>query len=236
MREFRGDVKKIRREHPIFFWGMAVFVLILGIGTLVMAIRVPAYRTQAASLDGSMSETERATRDRILNSRARRSELAIALLQRELRLEALEENSLHLAISVEDSTLTLRHGPATLRETKVAIGRDTTITGAEGRTWRLVRPLGERHVQEKLENSSYTIPEWIYVARGEPVPPESERTLEGGAGDYLLRLDDGTEIHTRPDTGPFATGARPAAFIVEQEEDMAAIFEAISTDTPVYIY
>ena len=236
MREFRGDVKKIRREHPIFFWGMGAFVLILVIGTLVMAIRIPAYRTQAASLDDSMSETERATRDRILNSRARRSDLAIALLQRELRLEALEENSIHLAISVEDSTLTLRHGPATLRQTKVLIGRDTTITGAEGRTWRLVRPLGERHVEEKLENSRYTIPEWVYVARGEAVPPESERTMAGGAGDYLLRLDDGTEIHTRPATGPFATGARPAAFIVEQEEDMAAIFDAISTDTPVYIY
>lgn len=236
MRDFRGDVKGLRANHPVFFWGMAAFVLMLLVATVTMAVRIPLYRSQAASLDATMTEAEREARDRILDSRAQRSELAVALLQRELRLRALEENSVHLAISLEDSTLSLRHGPATLRETRVAIGADTTIVAPDGRTWRLVRPLGERHVEEKQVDPTYTVPEWVYLARGEAAPPEEERTVAGGLGDYVLRLNDGTEIHTRPESGPFATGSRPAAFIVEEEEDMAAIFDAISTETPVYIY
>jgi hypothetical protein len=183
-----------------------------------------------------MSETERETRDRILNSEARRSELAVALLQRELRLRALEEKAVHLAVSIEDSTLSLRNGPATLREIPIAIGPDSTVVAPDGRSWRLVRALGERRVRTKQTNPTLMVPEWVYYSRNETPPPESGRSVEGGLGRYLLRLDDGTEIHTRPQQGPFADGVQPAAFVVESDADMAAIFDAISVDTPVYIY
>ncbi len=236
MPRFREDMRNLKRDHPIFFWGIAVVTLVLLTATAAMAIRIPQYRSQAATLDERMSEEERETRDRILNSQAKRSELAMALLQRELRLRALEENSIHLAISVSDSTLALRHGDATLREVPVTIGPDSTVMGPGGRTWRLVQALGERHLVEKERDADLTVPDWVYHSRGEQIPPDPERTVDGGLGSYLLRLDDGTEIHTRPDTGPFASGARPAGFIVESEDDMAAIFDAISIDTPVYIY
>jgi hypothetical protein len=162
--------------------------------------------------------------------------LAVALLQRELRLKALAEKSVHLAVSIEDSTLSLRNGPASLREMRVVIGPDTTVTAPDGRSWRLVRALGERHIARKETNGTLLVPEWLYYSRNEPVPAESARRVEGGLGRYTIRLDDGTEIHTRPTQGPFATGARPAAFIVENEADLAAVFDAISIDTPVYIY
>lgn len=236
MRDYRGDVKELRRNHPVFFWGMAAVTLVLLVASVVMAVRIPLYRTQAASLDETMTEAEKETRDRILNSQARRSDLAIALLQREVRLQAMEENSIHLAISLEDSTLSLRHGPAVLRETPISVGPDSTVRAPDGRSWRLVRPLGERHLQEKEVNPTFEVPEWVYVSRGETPPPEGERRVEGGLGQYVLRLNDGTEIHTRPETGPFATGPRPAAFIVENEADMRAIFDAISAETPVYIF
>lgn len=206
------------------------------VATIAMAIRIPLYRAEAAELNAGMTDTEREMRDRILDSRAQRSELAIALLQREIRLSALEENAVHLAISLEDSTFSLRHGDAILREARVTIGPDSTIQSSTGQSWRLVRPLGERHVQSKESGADLVVPEWVYVSRGETPPPEGEREVEDGLGDYLIRLDDGTEIHTRPANGPFAEGVRPAGFIVEDEEAMAAIFDAISADTPVYIY
>lgn len=236
MRDIKEDVKILRRDHQLFFWGMVTVIGILLIATTVMAIRIPQYRGAARSLDAAMTETEKSTRDRILDSRAQRSQLAIALLQRELRLKALEENSIHLAVSLEDSTLSLRHGAATLREVPLTVGADSTIRSPDGRSWRLVRALGERHLTQKESNAELVVPEWVYYGRSEPVPTDAERRVQGGLGRYLLRLDDGTEIHTRPDVGPFATGSRPAAFIVESEEDMAAIFDAISIDTPVYIY
>jgi hypothetical protein len=229
-------VKGIRRRHPLFFWGLTTAGLLLATASAVVAMRIPQYQAEASAIDRAMTEAERATRDRILNSQARRSELAMALLQRELRLRSLEEKGAHLAISLEDSTLYFRHGPATLRQVRLEIGPDSTVSAPDGRTWRLVRALGERHLVAKETNPTYTVPEWVYASRGEPVPPEEARRVEGGLGRYVLRLDDGTEIHTRPASGPFAEGIRPAGFIVENETDMRAIFDALRVDTPVYIY
>ena len=236
MPEPKTSSRSLRRDHPIFFWGMmAVLLFLLGAAALV-AVRVPEYRQQAAEIDRRMTEEEKATRDRILEAQKAKTELGIALLQREFRLKALEETGLHLAISLEDSMLSLRHGPAVLRQAKVQIGGDSIVRAPDGQTWRFVRALGERHVQEKDAGGGYTVPEWLYISRRQPVPSESERTITNGLGRYVLRLDDGTEIYSRPKEGPFAEGVKPASFVVEREADLRAIFDAIGTDTPVYIY
>ena len=109
------------------------------------------------------------------------------------------------------------------------------IRAPDGRTWRFVRALGERHLQSRQQSPEYVVPEWVYLGRGEPVPPEAERTIDGGLGRFVLRLDDGTEIYTRPEAGPLAQGVKPASFVVA-EDDMRAIFDAVKPDTPVYIY
>lgn len=235
MADSRRSLGELRRDHPVFFWGILAVVVLLISATAAVAIRVPQYQREAAQLDERMDETEKETRDRILDARTRRSGLAIALLQRELRLKALEEKRIHLAISIEDSTLALRHGPATLRQVPVEIGADSVIRAPDGRTWRLIRALGERHLDEKQTNPTVTIPEWVYVSRNEPVPAEEARRVEGGLGRYVLRLDDGTEIYSVPKSGPFAGSVKPGGFMVA-EKDMAAIFEAVKGETPVYIF
>ena len=212
---------------------VTLIALLLG-STALVAARIPRYQQQASAIDQRMSETEKQTRDRILESRAQRSELAIALMQREMRIKAMQAKGLHLAISVEDSTLSLRHGSATLRQVPIQIGGDSVVRAPDGRTWRFVRPLGERHVQEKVVGQDYTIPDWVYLSRGQPVP--EDREIENGLGRYVLRLDDGTEIYSRPKSGPFAEGVKPASFVVEREAHLRAIFDAIRKDTRVYIY
>ncbi len=235
MADLNRTLSELRREHPVFFWGTSATLVLLLSASAVIGMRIPQYRQQAEKLDERMSAEERETRDRILDSRTRRSQLAIALLQRELRLKEVEENELHLAISLEDSTLALRHGAATLREVRIRVGADSVIRAPDGRTWRFVRALGERHLEARQTSPEYVVPEWIYIARGQPVPAEAERTIEGGLGRYVLRLDDGTEIYSHPESGPLASGVKPASFLVA-EDDMRAIFDAVKTDTPVYIY
>jgi hypothetical protein len=235
MTDERSSLRRLRDDHPVFFWGMAALALLLLILTTVVAIRIPQYASQMASMDEQLDETERETRDRILHSRTRRAELALALLQREMRLKALQEKSIHLAIDTQDSTLSLRHGPATLRQIPLRIGPDSTITAPDGRTWRFVRALGERHLADKEVSPTVVIPEWVYIGRGQPVPPEAERRIEGGGGRYVLRLDDGTEIYSEPEEGPLAGGPKPGAFMADEDE-LRTIFEALRTDTPVYIY
>lgn len=225
----------LRRDHPVFFWGFLALIALLIVATAAVAIRVPEYRREAALFDRRMSETERATRDRLLDTRTRRSELALALLQRELRIKELRQQGLHLAIDTEDSVLYLRHDDATLRRAAVRIGPDSVVQSPDGRTWRFVRALGERTLREKEASPVYTVPEWVYIGRGEPVPPEAERRIPGGLGEYVLRLDDGTEIYSPPHAGPLQGEVKPASFVVDEAE-LHAIFDAVPAETPVFIY
>jgi hypothetical protein len=231
----REQGRGLRRDHPVFFWGTLVLVAGLLAATAVVALRIPRYRADAALLDAQMSESERVTRDRVLRTEARRTALAVALLQRELRLKAVADKQLHLAIDTERSTLALRQGTATLRETAIEIGPDSVIRAPDGREWRLVRALGERHIEAKERAPVYTVPEWVYVSRGQPVPAAPAREVAGALGGYVLRLDDGTEIYSEPTRGPFADRVKPAAFAVP-ESDLRSIFDAVGPETPVYIY
>lgn len=235
MTETRRGLSRFRHEHPVFFWGMATLMGLFLAATAAVVWRVPQYRQEAREIDERMSAAERATRDRILESRAARSEMAVALLRRELRIKGMQQKGLHLALNVEDSTLSLRHGSATLRAVPVRVGPDSVVRAPDGRTWRFVRGLGERTVSEKETSPVYTVPEWVYVSRGEPVPPEDARRVENGLGRYVLRLNDGTEIYSRPAAGPLAEGVKPASFMVA-ERDLQAIFDAVRKDTPVFIY
>ncbi|HEX2187384.1 MAG TPA: hypothetical protein VHG51_00740 [Longimicrobiaceae bacterium] len=235
MTETRSGLSRFRHEHPVFFWGMATLMVLFLAATAVVAARVPQYRSEAREIDARMSAAERATRDRILQSRAARSEMAVALLRRELRVRGMQQKGLHLALSTEDSTLSLRHGSATLRAVPVRIGPDSVVRAPDGRTWRFVRGLGERTVRDKEASPVYTVPEWVYVSRGEPVPPEEARRVENGLGRYVLRLNDGTEIYSQPQAGPLAEGVKPASFMVA-EADLSAIFDAVDEETLVFIY
>lgn len=223
------------REHPVFFWGILFVIILLLLATGWVAWRIPEYRRTVAEYERELNSTERATRDRLLASSSQRAELTVALIQREYKLKALTAKGLHLAISLSDSTLSLRHGPATLRKVPVRIGNDSVIQAPDGRTWRFVHPLGERSIVRKAVSPVYTIPEWVYVSRGEPVPPAAERRIEAGLGRYVLSLEDGVTIYSTPSSGPLSEGTIPASFRV-READLASIFDAVPTETPVFIY
>ena len=219
----------------MFFWGTLAVAGLFVVAAAVVAMRVPRYRAETQHFNAQLTAAQRATRDSLLQHRQKRTQLAIAVLRRDMRVRSLQNRKRHLAIVLEDSMLELRQGRATLRRARVAIGPDSTIRAPDGRTWRLVRPVGERKIADKQNTPAYTIPEWVYISRGQPVPPESERRISGGLGTYVLRLDDGTEIYSKPTAGPLADTVKPAAFMA-RTRDLAAIFDAVSEDTPVYIY
>lgn len=224
-----------RKAHPVFFWGMLTLIALFAAASAVVATRVPVYQQEMAELNARMTEAERATRDRVLQSKAERSQMALALLQREVRIKQLEQKKIHLAINTQDSTMSLMHGPATLRRAKVVIGPDSVVRAPDGRTWRFVTALGERTLMEKQRDEVYEVPEWVYLSRGEPVPPVEKRRVPGGLGSHVLVLSDGTEIYSEPKAGPLKDGVKPGSFMV-RGRDLTAIFDAIRLDTPVYIY
>lgn len=231
--EDRG--RDFRREHPLFYRGALALALLFAVAALVVGIRVPRYWSETQDLNRRMTDVQRATRDSVLASRQRRTLLALAVLRRDMRIRSYENRKRHLAISLQDSVLELRHGAATLRRARVQVGGDSVVRMPGGRVVRLVRPLGERRIAELQRSPTYTVPEWVYAARGEAPPPEAQRRVPGALGEYVIRLDDGTEIYSKPSAGPFAEGVKPASFQA-RARDLAAIFDAVGEDTPVYIY
>lgn len=225
----------LRREHPLFFWGTLVLAGLFVAGAAAIGMRVPRYRTETAHFNAQLTAAQRATRDSLLEHQQKRTQLAVAVLRRDIRIRSLQEKNRHLAIVLEDSVLELRMGRATLRRAKLTIGPDSTVRAPDGRSWRLIRPVGERRIAERQTSPTYTIPEWVYVSRGQAVPPEGERRVAGGLGAYVIRLDDGTEIYSQPTAGPLAETVKPGAFMA-RARDLAAIFDAVGEDTPVYIY
>lgn len=224
-----------RREHPVFFWGSLALIALFVAAAGAVAWRVPRYHAQAAQIAERMTAEQRRTRDELLQHRRRRTQLAIAVMQRDLRIKSLETNQRHLAIVLKDSTLELRQGRALLRRAKLVMGPDSIVHGPDGRSWRFVQGIGERHIASRQQNPTVTIPEWVYVSRGQPVPPEGERRVAGGMGAYVITLDDGTQIYSQPLAGPLKDGVIPAAFMA-RAVDLVAIFDAVNEDTPVYIY
>jgi hypothetical protein len=231
--ETRGS--GFRQEHPVFFWGSVALISLLVLASAAVGARIPRYNHEAGEIASRMTAEQQRTRDALLANRSQRTRLALAVLQRDLRIKSLSNKQRHLAIVLADSALELRQGRVTLRRAKLAIGPDSIIQGPGGRTWRFVRGVGERHIAQLQTNPVITIPEWVYLSRGEPVPPESARRVEGGMGAYVLTLDDGTTIYSQPHRGPLQDRVVPAGFMA-QARDLAAIFDAVNEETPVYIY
>jgi hypothetical protein len=235
MNDPRPPRRGLRREHPVFFWGTLLVAALFAAGATAIGMRVPKYRAEMEHFNSQLTAAQRATRDSLLRHQQQRTQLAVAVLRRDIRIRSLEQKQRHLAIVLEDSVLELRMGRATLRRAKLTIGADSTVRAPDGRTWRLIRPVGERKIAERQNTPTYTIPEWVYVSRGQPIPAEGERRVRGGLGTYVIRLDDGTEIYSKPSAGPLSETVKPGAFMA-RARDLAAIFDAVGEDTPVYIY
>ena len=219
----------------MFFWGVVALISLLVIAAAAVGVRIPRYNHQADEIASRMTAEQRATRAELMAHRQKRTQLAVAVLQRDMRIRSLSTRQRHLAIVLKDSVLELRQGRATLRRARLAIGADSIVRAPDGRSWRFVRGVGERHIATLQQNPAVTIPEWVYVSRGQPVPPEAQRRVAGGMGAYVITLDDGTAIYSQPREGPLKDAVVPAGFMA-QARDLAAIFEAVKEDTPVYIY
>jgi hypothetical protein len=227
--------RNFRTQHPVFFWGTVSLISLLLVAAAVVGTRIPRYNREASQIVSRMTAEQKRARDEIMAHRERRTQLAVAVLRRDMRVRSLQTNRRHLAIVLEDSVLELRQGRATLRRVKLSIGPDSIVHAPDGRDWRFVRGVGERHIRSLEQNPTVTIPEWVYVSRGQPVPPEAARRVPGGMGAYVITLDDGSQIYTQPLAGPLKDTVVPAGFMVPGR-DLAAIFEAVGEETPVFIY
>jgi hypothetical protein len=140
--EFRGDRRRggwreFRQNYPGFVFTLlfALIVMLSVDGLLLFKRR--AYAGEVARLQGSMSETERAKTNAIIEAEQNKTRIAIELARRQAKLE----KTLHLSISLDSGKFYLERDGAVLREMPIAFGPETMV-GSEAIP--IVIPRGER--------------------------------------------------------------------------------------------
>lgn len=165
-------------------------------------------------------------------------ELTRASLDREIQnrlamTAGFEAAAFYLAIDTANRTLRLHFGPEIVRETAVVIG-EPRVVEADGRSWQFVPLKGALTVIGKLVDEPWEVPAWAWAMRNAPTPAVTV-TVSGGLGKYVILLPNGYVIHSPPAAGSPLEGAKPASFMIA-EEQMRAIWPRITDATRVYIY
>jgi hypothetical protein len=188
------------------------------------------YSREIEQTRASLTENERARADAIIAANENRTKLQVALVRR----DAVLEDDLNLAVSIEKSRLYLQREGAQLREVPARIGPEKSMGGGPGDV-KIAAPRG-RFTIAKIAGPSHRwrAPEWLMADRGQPA---AAREFEGGLGPIALILNGGTVIYSDPATGPLKDPdyVMPGAVRVGTK-DLEAMVEALEVGMPVYFY
>ncbi|MHB1222635.1 MAG: hypothetical protein ACYC2G_01105, partial [Gemmatimonadaceae bacterium] len=226
--------REFRRAYPgvLAVLGVVLAVLLVADGFLIQ--RRSAYAAETTRLRESMTTVERERTDLILAADERRWAVMLELARRQARAD----QRLHLSVAVDSGTLTLERDGARLRLVRAEVG-GVALVGSAPDTVRLAAPRGERTIEAVLgANDSWLVPDWVYVQRGLPVPPDSAaRSVAGALGATALVLTGGTVIYALPATGPLAEPSYVLPGSVRlPAADLEAMRPNLSPGMSVYFY
>lgn len=171
-------------------------------------------------------------RDELAGMDLTRQQLAHELDGRMQYLHSLEGEQFYIAIDTKRQTLTFRLGRDVVREMPVTIGPAKTITAKDGQTWTFMPLKGGFNVTGKVTDYDWDVPPWAYAMNGQP---PATRSVRNGLGKYVVRLPNGYVIQSPPPPDSPLQGPKPGSFQVP-EQDLAAVWPRITTETRVYIF
>jgi hypothetical protein len=223
--------RELWKAHPRFVMGMLLASAFLLLADLFLAFERVRYGRELARLSASMTETERRRVDAIAASEENRLAIAVELERR----QALGDVELHLAVDGESGVLYLERQGARLREMRVTLGPEAAV-GLPPDVVLLAPPLGKRSVARVVDSSyRWTVPEWVYVDRGWPVP--AERRMAGALGPLAIFLDSGAILYSRPAVGPLSDAGYVLPGSVRAEAaDLEAIRQSLEPGMAVYFH
>ncbi len=127
-----------------------------------------------------------------------------------------------------------RIGKSVVREADVQIGEAKTITSRDGKTWTFYPLKGAFNVVGKDDSYQSPVSEWVYALHNQPLP-ERRPVLHNWLGHYVIFLPNNYVIASPPPPESPLQGPKPGSFMVP-EDDLAAIWPRITTETRVYIF
>lgn len=143
----------------------------------------------------------------------------------------------YLVINTTDNIFKLYNNKKLIRTGNCSTGSYVMLKTEEGRSWVFKTPKGKRTIQGKTVHPYWHRSDWSYIEEGTPVPPKDDpsRYEYGVLGDYAMTLGDGYMIHgtiyKRFLGLPVTHGC-----VRLNDEDLDAVFHALSIGSKVYIF
>jgi len=155
----------------------------------------------------------------------------------ERRFDAMTPGQNYLIINTTDNRFYLYRHRTLVREGFCSSGSYIHLKSHDEREWIFRTPRGMFRVLGKATYPVWRKPDWAFIEEGIPVPPPDHhsRFEYGALGDYALSIGDGYLIHgtlyKRSLGMPVTHGC-----VRLNDDDLKAVFNALSVGSKVYIY
>ena len=143
----------------------------------------------------------------------------------------------YIVINTTDNKFFLYRNKKLVREGFCSSGSYTMLQTEGDKKWIFKTPKGKYWIQGKITNPVWRRPDWAFVEEGLPIPSKDHhsRYEYGVLGDYALSIGDGYLIHgtlyKRFLGMPVTHGC-----VRLNDDDLEAIFNALSIGSKVYIF
>ncbi len=227
-------IRTNRRVRGVLI-GIAIVVALLFVAS------VPLYIAPALQHSWGTSRAECKVDSTLLKNRAiqrqiRATENEITRLER--KLASFIPTQTYIVFNTVDNRFSLYRNRKLVREGFCSSGSYTLLKTEDGeKEWIFKTPRGRFTIQGKITHPVWRKPDWAFVEEGLPVPgpTDASRYEYGVLGDYAMSLGDGYLIHgtlyKRLLGMPVTHGC-----IRLNDEDLEAVFNALSVGSKVYIY
>ena len=142
----------------------------------------------------------------------------------------------YIVISLSEHRLYLMEGERVLWSAIVGTGTGTRLEGA-GQKWDFSTPRGMFRIQRKEKDPVWNLPDWVFVERGEKIPPEDspKRKEVGMLGTSALYMEEQIAIHGT--NHPEKLGQAVSHGCIRMSNEMVRVlYHEVDPGTPVLIY
>lgn len=238
VRKYLNVATEFVRSHR---WAKATITGAATLLLLLFILSVPVYIAPSLQHSWGTSRAECRPDSTLLDNRAIRRQMSASrneITRLERRLASFVPTQTYIVINTVDNRFSLYRNKQLIREGYCSSGSYTLLKTEEGdKEWIFKTPRGRLSIQGKITQPVWRKPDWAFVEEGLPVPgPTHPSRYEFGVlGKYAMSLGDGYLIHgtlyQRQLGMPVTHGC-----IRLGDEDLEAVFQALSVGSRVYIY
>ena len=238
VRKYLNVATNFVRSHR---WAKATITGAATLLLLLFILSVPVYIAPSLQHSWGTSRAECRPDSTLLDNRAIRRQMSASrneITRLERRLASFVPTQTYIVINTVDNRFSLYRNRQLIREGYCSSGSYTLLKTEEGdKEWIFKTPRGRLSIQGKITQPVWRKPDWAFVEEGLPVPgPTHPSRYEFGVlGKYAMSLGDGYLIHGtlyQRQLGMHVTHG----CIRLGDEDLEAVFQALSVGSRVYIY